>query len=150
MATGGLYGNSGDGAIIAQPGAATPGLYGTSPNGSVVASPGSESAGLYGSGTTFGGSYFEWFVFQVAATAPATPTGGSWSFTTNSGTAPTGWTSQPPTSVTYPDQIWVSIALVNSRNTDPLTWTAPGFFGYVGQSGYSGFSGYSGVGTSGY
>ena len=77
MATGGLYGNSGEGALIAQPGAETPGLYGKSPNGSAVATPGAESAGLYGSATTFGGSYFEWFVFQVATTAPTTPTGGS-------------------------------------------------------------------------
>ena len=145
MATGGLYGNSGDGALIAQPGTETPGLYGKSPNGSAVATPGSESAGLYGSATTFGGSYFEWFVFQVVTAQPATPTGGSWSFTTNSGTAPTGWTSQPPASVTYPNQIWVSIALVNSRSTDALVWSTPGLFGQVGTSGYSGFSGYSGA-----
>ena len=132
MATGGLYGDSGTGALIAQPGTETPGLYGKSPNGSAVATPSSESAGLYGNATTFGGTYFEWFVFQVATTQPATPTGGSWSFTTNTGTAPTGWTLQPPASVTYPNQIWVSITLVNSRNTDPLVWSTPGIFGQSG------------------
>jgi hypothetical protein len=132
MATGGLYGDSGTGALIAQPGTETPGLYGKSPNGSAVATPSSESAGLYGNATTFGGTYFEWFVFQVATTQPATPTGGSWSFTTNTGTAPTGWTLQPPASITAPNQVWVSITLVNSRNTDALVWSTPGIFGQSG------------------
>jgi len=131
MATGGLYGNSGTGALVAQPGAETPGLYGKSPNGSVVAQPGSESAGLYGNGTTFGGSYFEWFIFKEASSQPATPTGGSWSFVTNTGTPPTGWTLQPPVAPT--NQVWVSIALVNSRSTDPLVWSTPGLFGVVPQ-----------------
>jgi hypothetical protein len=131
MATGGLYGNSGTGALVAQPGAETPGLYGKSPNGSVVAQPGSESAGLYGNGTTFGGSYFEWFIFKQASSQPATPTGGSWSFVTNTGTPPTGWTLQPPVAPT--NQVWVSIALVNSRSTDPLVWSTPGLFGVVPQ-----------------
>ena len=87
---------------------ATSGLYGSSPTGAVVAAPGSETAGLYGSGTVFGGTYFEWFIFQESATAPATPTGGSWSFTTNTGTPPAGWSSAPPTSPT--NTVWFSIA----------------------------------------
>jgi hypothetical protein len=102
---------------------ATSGLYGSSPTGAVVAAPGSETAGLYGNTTNFGGTYFEWFVFQQSATAPATPTGGSWNFTTNTGTAPTGWTSAPPTSPTT--TVWFSIAIVNSRNSAALVWTAP-------------------------
>ena len=88
---------------------ATSGLYGNSPTGAVVAAPGSETAGLYGSGTVFGGTYFEWFIFQESATAPATPTGGSWSFTTNTGTPPAGWSSAPPTLPT--NTVWFSIAL---------------------------------------
>ena len=107
---------------------ATGGLYGSSPTGAVVAAPGSESAGLYGNGTTFGGSYFEWFIFIQSATQPATPTGGSWSFSTNSGTPPTGWSSTPPSAPTLP--VWVSIALVNSKNTTALVWSAPGQFAY--------------------
>jgi hypothetical protein len=107
---------------------ATGGLYGSSPTGAVVAAPGSESAGLYGNGTTFGGSYFEWFIFIQSATQPATPTGGSWSFSTNSGTPPTGWSSTPPSAPTLP--VWVSIALVNSKNTTALVWSAPGLFSY--------------------
>jgi len=80
------------------------------------------TVGLYGNTTTFGGTYFEWLIFQESATAPATPTGGSWSFVTNSGTAPTGWSSLPPVNPTNP--VWFSIALVNSRDTAALAWSA--------------------------
>ena len=146
MATGGLYGNSGTGALIAQPGAETPGLYGKSPNGSVVAQPGSESAGLYGNGTTFGGYYFEWFVFQTSATQPATPTGGSWNFQTDAGTAPSGWTNAPASNPTNP--VWISIALVNSRSTSPLVWSTPGVLSYSGTINGSGAP-TSGVGQIG-
>ena len=102
---------------------ATSGLYGSSPTGGLVAAPGAESAGLYGNSTNFGGTYFEWFIFQESATAPATPTGGSWNFTTNVGVPPTGWTTAPPTNPT--NIVWFSISIVNSRNTAALTWTAP-------------------------
>lgn len=102
---------------------ATSGLYGNSPNGALVAAPGAESAGLYGNSTNFGGTYFEWFVFQQSATAPTTPTGGSWNFLTNTGTAPTGWTSAPPTNPT--NTVWFSISIVNSRNNSALVWTTP-------------------------
>jgi hypothetical protein len=146
MATGGLYGNSGTGALIAQPGTETPGLYGKSPNGSVVAQPGSESAGLYGNGTTFGGSYFEWFVFQISATQPATPTGGSWSFQTDSGTPPSGWTNAPASNPTNP--VWISIALVNSKSTSALVWSTPGVLSYSGTINGSGAP-TSGVGQIG-
>ena len=97
---------------------ATGGLYGNA----------SESVGLYGNTTNFGGSYFEWFIFYQSDTQPATPTGGSWSFTTNTGTAPTGWSVVPFPAPTLP--VWVSIALVNSRSDLPLVWSAPGLFSY--------------------
>jgi hypothetical protein len=121
-------------------------LYGKSPNGSVVAQPGSESAGLYGNGTTFGGYYFEWFVFQTSATQPATPTGGSWNFQTDSGTAPSGWTNAPASNPTNP--VWISIALVNSRSTSPLVWSTPGVLSYSGTINGSGAP-TSGVGQIG-
>jgi hypothetical protein len=108
---------------------ATSGLYGSSPTGVTVAAPGSETSGLYGNGTTFGGTYFEWFIFIQSATQPVTPTGGSWSFTTNSGTPPSGWSSTPPSAPTLP--VWGSIALVNSANSAALTWSAPGLFAYA-------------------
>lgn len=92
-----------------------------------------ETAGLYGNNPSYGGSYFEWYVFQVSSTQPATPTGGSWSFTTNSGTAPSGWSANPPTNPT--NFVWVSIALVNSKTPTTLTWSTPGQFAYSSGAG---------------
>jgi hypothetical protein len=129
MATGGLYGSSPNGVLVAGPNSDTTGLYGDSPNGALVAGPNSDTSGLYGGGVTFGGTYFEWFIFQESATQPATPTGGSWSFVTNTGTPPTGWSLIPPSNPA--NQVWVSIALVNSRLTSTLTWSTPGLFGVV-------------------
>lgn len=93
----------------------------------------SESVGLYGNGFTVGGTYFQWFVFQQSASAPATPTGGSWDFTTNTGVPPTGWSTTPPTSPTT--LVWVSIAVVNSKNASSLTWSTPGQFAYSSGAG---------------
>lgn len=112
---------------------ATGGLYGNA----------SESVGLYGNTTNFGGTYFEWFIFQDSATQPATPTGGSWSFTTNIGTPPTGWSNAPPSNPTY--TIWFSIALVNSRDNSALVWTTPApFAGQKGPTGPVGSTGPTG------
>lgn len=107
---------------------ATVGLYGSSSSGVVAAASGSESTGLYGNNVSFGGSYFEWFIFQQSDLQPATPTGGSWDFSTNTGVAPAGWSSVPFANPT--NKIWVSIALVNSKNSSTLTWSAPGLFSY--------------------
>jgi hypothetical protein len=116
------------------------------------------TVGLYGSSYPYGGTYFEWFIFQQSATAPATPTGGSWNFITNTGTAPTGWSTTPPASPTQ--IVWASIAIVSSIAGSTITWTTPatwvqpgtpGTSGYSGYSGYSGFSGTNGAsGISGY
>jgi len=105
---------------------ATGGLYGSTSTGTVAPQSGSESVGLYGNNTVFGGTYFEWFIFQESATAPATPTGGSWSFTTNVGIPPTGWSNTPPVAPTL--KVWASIALVNSKSSATLTWSVPGQF----------------------
>jgi len=108
---------------------ATGGLYGQSNAGIVSPQSGSESSGLYGNNTVFGGTYFEWFIFQEASTQPATPTGGSWNFLTNTGTVPSGWTQSPPSAPT--NEIWVSIALVNSKTTSSFTWSTPGLLGVI-------------------
>lgn len=103
----------------------------------------SESVGLYGNTVNFGGTYFEWFIFKESATAPATPTGGSWNFATNVGVPPTGWTTAPPSSPT--NTIWFSISLVNSRSTAALVWTVPApFAGTVGPTGPTGSAGPTG------
>ena len=108
---------------------ATGGLYGNSPIGSIVAQPGAESSGLYGNTTNFGGTYFEWFIFQVSETQPATPTGGSWNFVTNVGTPPAGWLGSPPTNPL--NTVWVSVGLVNSKTTSSIAWSVPGKFSYA-------------------
>lgn len=108
---------------------ATGGLYGQSSAGIISPQSGSESSGLYGNNTVFGGTYFEWFIFQEASTQPATPTGGSWNFLTNTGTVPSGWTQSPPSAPT--NEIWVSIALVNSKTTSSFTWSTPGLLGVI-------------------
>jgi hypothetical protein len=99
---------------------ATGSLYGSS----------SESTGLYGIGAASGGTYFEWFIFQDSLTAPATPTGGSWSFSTNIGTPPTGWVVSPPPAPV--NQVWVSIAVVDTRSPNTFTWSVPGLMASSG------------------
>ena len=108
---------------------ATGGLYGSTSTGTVAPQSGSESVGLYGNNTSFGGSYFEWFIFYVADLQPATPTGGSWSFVTNTGTPPTGWLAYPPAAPA--NTVWVSVGLVNSKSTAAITWSTPGKFSFA-------------------
>jgi len=81
MATSGLYGNSGTGALIAESGAETPGLYGKSPNGSAVAAPGTETGGLYTGTVRFG------VTGPTGPTGPMGPTGPTGS---TGATGPTG------------------------------------------------------------
>ena len=121
---------------------ATGGLYGSSPNGTQVAAPGAETAGLYGNPSTVGGTYFEYLIFIESATAPSTPTGGSWSFVTNTGTPPSGWSNSPPANPTT--AVWMSIAVVNSRNTAVLVWSTPGPIYRQGPTGPTGALGPTG------
>jgi len=96
-------------------------LFGSSP----------ESSGLYGIATGTGSNptiisqtYFEWFIFITSAGTPATPTGGSWDFNTNTGTAPAGWSNF--ISGVPLNSLWFSVAFVDSRNPTVITWTSPG------------------------
>jgi len=90
-----------------------------------------QSAGLYGLPTsTTSRSVFEWFIFYVSSTQPATPTGGSWDFNTETGTPPTGWTTIPPASPTT--LVWLSIAIVNSSASSTITWSVPGQVAFSG------------------
>lgn len=84
------------------------------------------TGGLYGNSSTTVNTFFTWFVYQQSAAQPTTPTGGTWDFSTNSGTPPVGWSTTPlvnPTTL-----VWVSIAFVNSRTPTTLTWSAPSQF----------------------
>ena len=92
---------------------------------------GSESSGLYGiatgtavNPTVVSKGYCEWFIFTTSASTPATPTGGSWNFTSNIGTAPAGWfnfISGVPL-----NNLWFSVAFVDSRNPLVINWSTPG------------------------
>ena len=88
-----------------------------------------------------------------SATAPATPTGGSYNFTTLILTPPTGWSASVPTSGTNP--VYVS---TNTFTSPPFggsagpsdVWTTPSVFGKNGDPGATGPVGASGaVGASG-
>ena len=92
---------------------ATSGLYGNS----------SESIGLYGNTNVFGGTYFQWFIFQQNNDQPVTPTGGTWDFTTNTGTPPTGWTTVVASVAVNP--VWFSTGFVDSRNPTVIVWSVP-------------------------
>ena len=121
---------------------ATSGLYGSTASSTVALPSGSESTGLYGNNTVFGGTYFEWLIFKESATAPATPTGGSWDFTTNVGTPPTGWLNSPPVAPT--NTVWLSLAIVNSKTPTTLVWSVPGPLVQQGPTGPTGSVGATG------
>ena len=76
---------------------------------------------------------FQWFIFQSASSAPATPTGGSWNFQTGVGTPPSGWSDAPPASPS--NEVWVSIALVSSLSPTTFTWSTPGLWYQQGAAG---------------
>jgi hypothetical protein len=88
---------------------------------------GGESNSLYGTSLSTTPSsfiYFEWFIFKVSTGQPATPTGGSWDFLTNTGIPPTGWVSS--INGVPLDNLWFSIAFVDSRNPTNITWSTTG------------------------
>jgi hypothetical protein len=101
------------------------------------------TGGLYGASSTTTITYFEWFVFQQASSAPATPTGGSWNFTTNVGIPPTGWSNTVPSTLT--NFTYVSIAFVDSRYPTTLVWSTPGVLGTQGPTGATGATGPTGA-----
>lgn len=127
---------------------ATGGLYGSSLNSIVTTEAGSDSNGLYGNSSYYGGTYFEWFIFQQSATAPATPTGGTWNFQTNVGVPPTGWSSTPPANPT--NIVWASIAIVSSLSGSTITWSTPATWVQPGTPGATGPTGPTGpIGITG-
>jgi len=83
-----------------------------------------ESNGLYGTSINYGGTYFQWLIFYPSPTQPATPSGGSWNFSTNTGTPPAGWLATPPPAPTA--EVWVSVGVVSSTVTTPISWSTPG------------------------
>jgi len=112
------------------------------------------SDGLYGVQGNNTVTYFIWYIYIQSATAPSTPTGGSWNFVTNVGTPPTGWSATPITSTG--NDLWVSQAVVNSISPSTLTWSTPAIFfippiiGPTGPTGSIGLTGPTGpIGLTG-
>lgn len=82
-------------------------------------------------------------VFIRAATAPATPTGGSFNFGTQVLTPPSGWSLTIPTGT---DPVWIAngiASVVGQTGTDTPTWSAPAKAYEDGADGTDGADGWS-------
>ena len=85
-----------------------------------------ENNGLYGNPGVNTVTYFIWPIYIQSLTQPATPTGGSWNFTTNVGTPPSGWSATPITSTG--NDVWVSVSVVNSTAPTTLNWSTSALY----------------------
>ena len=80
---------------------------------------------------------FERRIFRRSASAPATPTGGSYNSETAVLTAPSGWSTTPPSGAT---SLYISFATVDPGNSYSLSaWSTP--FEATGDQGQPGPSG---------
>lgn len=102
--------------------------------------------GVDGAAGTDGISTFLASIYIRSATAPATPTGGSYNFGTTTLTPPTGW-SVSPTAGT--DPLYTSTALANIQGTTgtdtTLNWSTPVVFTRDGIDGVDGDPGADGA-----
>jgi len=99
--------------------------------------------GANGSSGSNGVSTYNYSVFQSANTAPSTPTGGYYTFSTNTGIPPTGWSNTPTSANGAP--IWASTATLTTTTPSANisignTWTTP--FQYTGAGGAQGTRGF--------
>lgn len=94
-----------------------------------------------------GNSVYQFSVFKRSATNPGAPTGGSFNFTTNTATAPTGWSTTAPTSDGNPLYSSTTIASVSgATGTDStLTWSTPVVVAVDGEDGANGIDGTNGT-----
>jgi len=137
MATSGLYGNSGTGALIAESGAETPGLYGKSPNGSAVAAPGTETGGLYTGTVRFG---------VTGPTGPTGPMGPTGPTGATGPTGPTGATGPTgPTGPTGADSTVVGPTGATGATGPTGAQGIQGIQGVIGPTGPQGIQGVQGV-----
>jgi len=85
-------------------------------------------------------------VFQRAASAPSTPTGGSYDFGANSITAPAGWSEDAPAGT---DPLWRAQALASVQGTtgtdSSLSWSPPAKIAQDGADGTDGVNGIDGA-----
>ena len=102
-----------------------------------------------------GVSTFHFSVFKRSASAPSTPSGGSYNFTDQTRTAPSGWNTEPPATDGNPLYQASTVASVTgATGTDSsLTWSAPvklvedGSDGSDGNDGNDGNDGANGLRT---
>lgn len=89
---------------------------------------------------TNGTSIASLFIYKAASSLPADPTGGSFNFSTNVLTAPTGWSSTPPVKASG-EVIYVSQTLASTNTVggtdDTLSWTSPVVLAEDGEAGTS-------------
>jgi len=87
-------------------------------------------------------SIVEKYVYKRAVSAPATPTGGSFNFSTQATTAPAGWSTGVPSGT---DPVWVSVAVATKQGTGGSvgfgTWSAPALAFTSGADGADGEDG---------
>lgn len=128
--------------IIGDTGTDTAGTWGTPASIVDDGSPGAPGAD--------GLSVYQYSVYRRAASPPATPTGGSYNFGTNTGTPPTNWSNEPPASDGNP--LYVSQATASVQGTtgtdSSLTWSTVALVvqdGATGASGTDGKSTFTGV-----
>ncbi len=97
--------------------------------------------------TNDGLSVFSASVYIVAASIPATPSGGSYNFTTKVVTPPSGWSSSIPTVTTTP--VWISTFIFNTYDTSTpvtaTTWSTPVKYSVAGNNGTNGSNGTNGT-----
>jgi len=91
-------------------------------------------------------STFTFAVHKRATSTPSLPSGGSYNFTTNTITAPSGWSEEIPSGT---DPVYISITkaqISGPTGTDSsLSWTAPVLFVENGADGTDGTNGTNGT-----
>ena len=115
----------------------------------VIAENGTD--GSDGSDGSNGLSTFTFAVHKRASSTPSAPSGGSYNFTTNTITSPSGWSEEIPSGT---DPVYISITkaqISGPTGTDSsLSWTAPVLFVENGADGNDGTDGTDGTnGTNG-
>ena len=87
-----------------------------------------------------GASIASLLIYKADSSAPADPTGGSFNFSTNVLTAPTGWSPSPPNKASG-EVIYISRALASTYTVggtdDTLSWSSPVVLAEDGEAGTS-------------
>ena len=98
--------------------------------------------GIDGVDGTDGISVYLFSVFRRSSTTVATPTGGSYNFGTNVGTAPSGWSVDVPSGTAPVYRSTTTATIAGATGVDSsLTWGAPVLFVKNGTDGAGGAAG---------